>query len=111
MEAPTLPLNVMLIEGADPMDKVQSIRKEPFRRAADLEEHAREILANHSHFIGRTQAFDFEIRDDILIVRGRVPSFYLKQMLQNALKNLPGVRWIDNRVTVVSDYGVSGLEG
>ena len=93
------------------MDKVHSIPMEQARRSADLEQHAREILASHSHFIGRTNVFDFEVREDILIVRGRVPSFYLKQMLQNALKNLPGVRWIDNRVTVVSDYGINGFEG
>jgi hypothetical protein len=93
------------------MDKVSSIPKGSVRRAADLEARAREILASHSHFIGRTKAFDFEVRDDILVVRGRVPSFYLKQMLQNALKDLPGVRWIDNRVTVLSDYGIDGIEG
>jgi hypothetical protein len=93
------------------MDKVYSIPREPTRRSADLEQRAREILASHSHFVGRTHVFEFEVRDDIVIVRGRVPSFYLKQMLQNALKNLPGVRWIDNRVMVVSDYGINGFEG
>ncbi len=46
----------------------------------------------------------------MLVVRGCVASFYLKQMLQTVLKDLDGVRQIDNQVEVVATNG-SGGEG
>jgi hypothetical protein len=36
-------------------------------------------------------------------VRGTVPTFYLKQLLQNVLKDVDGVRAIDNQVAVVAN--------
>jgi hypothetical protein len=41
-----------------------------------------------------------EVRGDTLVLVGRLPSFYLKQVLQTALQNVPGVSKIDNRVAV-----------
>jgi hypothetical protein len=43
----------------------------------------------------------------VLLLRGRVPTFYLKQMLQSWLKDLDGVSRIDNQVDVVSATGLS----
>jgi len=40
-------------------------------------------------------------------LRGRVPSFYLKQILQTWLRRLDGVEQIDNQVDVVSATGLS----
>jgi len=45
----------------------------------------------------------------VLMLRGRVPTFYLKQVLQSLLKGLEGVERIDNRVDVVSAQGLSSL--
>ena len=42
-----------------------------------------------------------------LVLRGRVPSFYLKQVLQTLLRDLTCVAQIDNRVDVVSSSGLS----
>ncbi len=42
-----------------------------------------------------------EFRDGVLIVRGRVPSFHLKQIAQVLLSDVEGVGMIDNRVDVV----------
>jgi hypothetical protein len=36
-----------------------------------------------------------------IILSGRVPSFYLKQLLQEALRDIDGVEMIDNRVDVI----------
>ena len=47
--------------------------------------------------------------DGILTLRGSAPSFYLKQVLQSILRDVPGVRRIDNRVDVVSAAGLSSV--
>jgi hypothetical protein len=47
--------------------------------------------------------------EEILIVRGSVPTFYLKQILQTVLKDIEGVRQIENQVQVVSAAGLSGV--
>ncbi len=39
--------------------------------------------------------------DGVLTVCGRVPSFYLKQLAQTALRDVNGVTRIDNRIEVV----------
>jgi hypothetical protein len=41
------------------------------------------------------------------MVRGAVPSFYLKQILQTVLMGLEGVALINNQVNVVSSEGLS----
>ena len=46
---------------------------------------------------------------NVLVIRGRVPTFYLKQLLQDALKQVDGVRRIDNRVEVVAFEGLSSV--
>lgn len=71
---------------------------------------ARDVISNHPHFRGRADDFQFEQREGCLIIAGTVPTFYLKQLLQDALKQLHGVRQIDNRVTVVSPDGLSSVE-
>ena len=65
-------------------------------------EQAYAILDAHTHFRGRAGRFELVCRDDVLVVRGAVPSYYLKQVLQSVLKEVDGVRRIDNQVTVVS---------
>jgi hypothetical protein len=45
----------------------------------------------------------------VLVIRGRVPTFYLKQLLQDALKEIEGVRRLDNRVEVVAVQGLSSV--
>jgi hypothetical protein len=66
-----------------------------------MSQRAREILNRHPYFYGRADSFEFEWSEDVLVVRGCVPTYYLKQQLQNALKRLDGVRRIDNCVDVV----------
>jgi hypothetical protein len=65
-------------------------------------------LRNHAHFKGRALDLLFELNGDVLIIRGRVSSFYLKQLLQTALRDLESVSRIENRVDVASD-GVSSV--
>jgi hypothetical protein len=72
-----------------------------------ISQRARDLIAAHPYFQRRSDKFEFDFSDDILIVRGRVPSFYLKQLLQSALMRLDEVGRIDNRVEVVSCDGLS----
>jgi len=53
--------------------------------------------------------FEFEFNENVLTIRGRVPTFYLKQLLQDALKRLDRVRRIENRVDVVAPDGISSI--
>ncbi len=43
----------------------------------------------------------------MLRLRGRVPTYYMKQLLQSRLTDIDGVDWIDNEVDVVSSVGLS----
>ena len=71
---------------------------------------ARDVISRHAHFRGRAHRFEFQCSRNILVIRGRVPTFYLKQLLQDALKQIEGVRRIDNRVDVVSFERLSGVK-
>jgi len=70
---------------------------------------ARDLIASHDHFRGRADTFEFICQDNVLVIRGRVPTFYLKQLLQDALKHLKGVHRIDNRVDVFASQGLGGI--
>jgi hypothetical protein len=83
-------------------------RKQP-PRCIHTERRAREAIDRHSHFRGRVDGFQFEHRAGILTVRGRVPSFYLWQVLERALKRVDGVRSVDNQVDVVCCDGLSSV--
>jgi hypothetical protein len=78
-------------------------RKSPH---ADISRRARQALSLHSQLRAIAKLLSFELEDDVLVVRGSVVSFYLKQLLQTALKDLDGVRQIDNQVEVI---GANGL--
>jgi hypothetical protein len=47
--------------------------------------------------------------DGLLALEGRVGSFYLKEILQTKLGDIPGITKIDNRVDVVNPRGVSSV--
>jgi hypothetical protein len=91
---------------------ITAVRKTKQRRrpsAISIERCAHKALASHCHFRGRADGFQFEHDGGVLTVRGRVPSFYLKQVLQTILKRVEGVRVVDNQVDVVSCDGLSSV--
>ena len=47
----------------------------------------------------------------VLVVRGRVPSYYLKQVVQSLLTGIDGVERIVNDVDVVNIAGLSSVQG
>lgn len=62
-------------------------------------------LRDSSHLFLRHVRCGYD--DGRLQLEGKVPSFYLKQLAQSLVQGIPGVRRIDNRLTVVNSAGVS----
>jgi hypothetical protein len=67
-----------------------------------LSHRARLAIAGHPYFRGASYPIDIESFDNVLVITGRLPSFYLKQLLQSELSHLEGVQRVENRVEV--DY-------
>jgi len=66
-------------------------------------------LAEHPLFCGRTGTIDVDYHQGTLTVSGRVPSFYLKQVVQEIVRHLDGVERVDNRIDVICPDGVSSV--
>jgi len=60
----------------------------------------RERLDKHPHFRGRCHLIQIRSNGDSLVLSGRVPTYYLKQLLQEAVKLVPDIGDIDNRIEV-----------
>jgi hypothetical protein len=58
------------------------------------------ILANDSRLHAYRKAIRIESDGDRLIMSGRLPTFYLKQVLQETLRQIDGVHRIVNHVDV-----------
>jgi hypothetical protein len=65
---------------------------------------ARKMLQSSSHYFLRTVQCEFD--GGVLTVRGRVPTFYLKQLAQALLARVPGVDRLVNRLDVCNPAGV-----
>jgi osmotically-inducible protein OsmY len=49
-----------------------------------------------------------ECRGGVLVLRGRLPSYYLKQVAQEVVARLEGVQVVDNQIQVVTPASRSG---
>jgi hypothetical protein len=74
-----------------------------------IEMRAHFLVNVNQHFHGRADRFGFRSDEGVLTVWGSVPSYYLKQVMQSVLQDVPGIRVIDNRVTVVSSDGIGSV--
>ncbi len=66
---------------------------------------ARAALEGHVHFRGRADLFVLTAYEDVLVVRGTAPTYYIKQMLQAVLGQVEGVTRVDNQVVVIQSAG------
>jgi hypothetical protein len=66
----------------------------------EIEHRAFSHVNAHDHFLGQARRFEFDYHDDMLVVRGHVPSIYLKKVLKRVLNEVDGVQQIDDQVTV-----------
>lgn len=79
----------------------------PARTADDVVRLALDRLASNEHFAHHLDTVHVSFEHGRLVLAGRVPSFYLKSVLQNAVGALPAGCRVDNRVDVVCCDGVS----
>jgi len=75
----------------------------------DLSDLARRHLEHHPHFRGRVSDVFIEHEGRTLYLTGRLPTFYLKQLVQEAVRRVPGVHHVDNQIDVVCAHGVSSV--
>jgi hypothetical protein len=78
-------------------------------RSASVVELARQRLSVGCPYGFYFRDVECEFADGVLTLRGRVPTFYLKQVLQARLSELDGVAEIRNHVDVVSSSGLSSV--
>jgi hypothetical protein len=65
-----------------------------------IEELALQCVRLHPRLYSVSDVLEFHKAGATLVVRGAVPTFYLKQLLQEALREIPGVARVDNQVDV-----------
>lgn len=73
--------------------------------AYEIEYRATRLLESHPNFQGRSQWIHCRYSNGLLNVSGKLPSFYLKQIAQEVLRELEGVDQIENRIVVASPVG------
>jgi len=79
------------------------------RERRDLVTAAQQFLQSHPHFRGRLNDVAIEQEGRSLYLSGRLPSFYLKQLVQEAVRRVPGVQFVYNQIDVVSSHGISSV--
>lgn len=60
-------------------------------------------------FAGHAECVQVNFTKGRLVISGRVPTFYLKSLLQHTLSGIDGVESVDNLVQVVSSDGLSSV--
>jgi hypothetical protein len=75
--------------------------------ASSIEGLASRRLAESCHYSHHFKYIGVSYRDGALILRGCLPSFYLKQILQTLLQGLEGVERIDNQVEVAGSTALA----
>ena len=77
-------------------------REPPVNRVDETERRVRELVGRRLRD-GQYRALAevmVEFHEGVLILRGRVTSFFLKQIAQTVVRNVEGVIEIDNRLEV-----------
>ena len=93
------PSTSFLARTAPPIDSQDS-------EIRQLEQRAEQLLERHPHFRGKERWVSCRYVDQSLCLVGCVPTFYLKQLAQETLRELNDIR-IDNQLVVKSPCGVS----
>lgn len=66
-----------------------------------VEGTARQRLSDTCPYVLYFEKISLDYADGILTLHGQLPSFYLKQMLQEHLRGMESIARIDNQVNVV----------
>ena len=65
-----------------------------------IERQAFSLLEAHPHFRGRSRLIQVNCVNGRLFLHGQLPSYYLKQVAQETLRDLEGIDCIENRIMV-----------
>ena len=65
---------------------------------SDVAEQAERLMRRNGHLCQQNVSCDF--REGVLVIRGVVPSYYLKQVAQEVVASLAEVVRIDNQLSV-----------
>ncbi len=78
----------------------------------DLRSLAIQSLEANANFHGQLASFAIHIEsnDGTIVLNGRVPSFYLTQVLQETLLHVVGVTNIQNHAVVVTPNGLISID-
>jgi osmotically-inducible protein OsmY len=95
--------------GGKVMQVVTAERASLTRERQDLCALAQQYLERHPHFRGRGNGVKIKQEGRNLLLTGCLPSFYLKQMVQEAVRHVPGVQNVFNQIDVISASGVSSV--
>jgi osmotically-inducible protein OsmY len=69
-------------------------------RPAEITERAESELRRNAYFALKNIACEYQ--NGVLILTGCLPTYYLKQVAQEAIARIDGVERVDNRIEVVS---------
>ena len=90
--------------------KISLNRPNPFESLfQEIAEIARGVLRQSAYAELRDLSCDFS--GGVLTLRGRVPTYYLKQLAQEAVADVPGVIEVDNHVEVDASGRYSASTG
>ena len=71
-------------------------------RGMTIQDRIRERLNERCPHVTSFRTMTFELTEGTLVLSGTLPTYYLKQLLQTALRDIDGVQRIVNRVQVVT---------
>jgi osmotically-inducible protein OsmY len=74
--------------------------------SARQREMAERCLRSNPH-LALSNNISCEYVNGVVVLRGCLPTYYLKQLAQEAIANLEGIERIDNQIQVVSPIGRS----
>lgn len=81
----------------------------PGDSTSDVLERVHDRLSQSCHFSRHWREILCDFEDGVLTLKGRLPSFYLKQVLQSIVRDVPGIERVRNQVDVVSAAGLSSV--
>jgi osmotically-inducible protein OsmY len=88
----------------DKLDRHEQIEVDPTKSPSTpsiLETATRKLRQQDFRF---SRCVTCQLHEGVLLLRGRVPSYYLKQLAQTAVVGIKGVEQIDNRIDVYPNH-------
>ena len=79
------------------------------REAQEIEEQAKQRVSEGCPYAYYFRGITYHYDDGVLTLRGRVPTYYLKQVLQQRLLSDLDDVTVENKVDVVNSRGLSSV--